>query len=58
MPAAILESLEEAGDNTGYLLDAGGDTSGLEELADAWRIFGSWSQQSTALLHILALWNE
>ena len=30
----------------------------LEGLAEAWRFLGSWSQQTTALRDISALWNE
>ena len=53
-----LEELEKADDDVGDLVDAGSDTGGLEELADAWRFSGSWSQQTTALWDISALWNE
>ena len=53
-----LEELEKGNNDVGDLVDAGGDTGGLEELADVWRFLGSWSQQTTALLDISALWNE
>ena len=36
-----LEELEKADEYVGDLVDAGGDTGGLEELADAWRFLGS-----------------
>ena len=53
-----LEELEKADNDIGDLVDAAGNTGGLEELADAWRFSGSWSQQTTALWDISALWNE
>ena len=53
-----LEELEKANDDIGDLVDAAGDTGGLEELADTWRFSGSWSQQTTALWDISALWNK
>ena len=53
-----LEELEKADEDIGDLVDAGGTTGGLEELADAWRFLESWSQQTTALWDISALWNE
>ena len=53
-----LEELEKADNDIGELVDAGGNTGGLEELADTWIFFKSWSQQTTALWDILALWNE
>ena len=53
-----LDEQEQADDDVKDLVNAGGDTGGLEELADAWRFLGSWSQQTTALLDILALWNK
>ena len=53
-----LEELEKANEDVGDLEDAGGDTGGLQELADAWRLLGGWSQQTTALLDISALWSE
>ena len=45
-----LEELEKADEDIGDLGDAGGDTGGLEDLANAWRFLRSWSQQTTALL--------